>query len=143
TNHNADALTNITAIAQDSYGRRDTNSVTTNLNAMLFSYDENGNMISDGTLAYEYDDENQLTAVYNDVVPSWRSEFVYDGKMRRRIRKEFTWNGSAWVQTNEVRYIYDGNLVIQERDALNAPVVTYTRGKDLAGSLETAGGIGG
>jgi RHS repeat-associated protein len=62
--------------------------------------------------------------------------------MRRRTRKEFTWTGS-WTQTNEVRYVYDGNLVIQERDANNLPSVTYTRGKDLSGSLQGAGGIGG
>jgi hypothetical protein len=37
----------------------------------------------------------------------------------------------------------DANLVIQERDELNAPVVTYARGNDLSGSFEGAGGIGG
>src|SRR5439155_17885049 len=37
----------------------------------------------------------------------------------------------------------DGMLVIQERDANNLPTVTYTRGRDLSGSLEGAGGIGG
>ena len=40
-------------------------------------------------------------------------------------------------------YVYDGNLVVQERDANNLPAVTYTRGKDLSGSLEGAGRIGG
>src|SRR6185437_10996949 len=43
----------------------------------------------------------------------------------------------------EVRYVYDGNLVIQERDLNNLPQVTYTRGTDLSGSLQGAGGIGG
>ena len=33
--------------------------------------------------------------------------------------------------------------VIQERDASNNPTVSYTRGNDLSGSLEGAGGIGG
>ncbi|HEX3718197.1 MAG TPA: RHS repeat-associated core domain-containing protein [Verrucomicrobiae bacterium] len=47
------------------------------------------------------------------------------------------------METNEVRYVYDGNLVIQERDMNNLPQVTYTRGKDLSGSSERAGGIGG
>jgi RHS repeat-associated protein len=47
------------------------------------------------------------------------------------------------VQTNEMRYVYNGNLVIQERDANNVPQVSYTRGKDLSGSFEGAGGIGG
>ncbi len=39
--------------------------------------------------------------------------------------------------------VYDGNLVIQERDINNLPTTTYTRGTDLSGSLERAGGIGG
>jgi RHS repeat-associated protein len=63
--------------------------------------------------------------------------------MRRRITKEFSWNGSAWAQTNEIHYVYDGNLVVQERDANNLPTVTYTRGNDLSGTLQGAGGIGG
>ena len=57
-----------------------------------------------------------------------KAVFVYDGKMRRRVRKEFTWQNSAWVETNEVRYLYDGNLVVQERDSNNVVLVTYTRG---------------
>src|SRR5205807_5844546 len=101
----------------------------------------NGNMTNDSVKSFAYDDENQLIRI--TYTNAWKSEFTYDGKLRRRIRKEFTWSGSAWLQTNEVRYIYDGNLVIQERDSLNAPVVTYTRGKDLSGGFEGAGGIGG
>jgi len=68
---------------------------------------------------------------------------VYDGKLRRRIEKDFTWSGSAWTQTNEIHFVYDGNLVIQERNTNNQPVVTYTRGNDLSGKLQGAGGIGG
>jgi RHS repeat-associated protein len=106
-----------------------------------YSYDQNGNLLSDGTRSFTYDDENQLTNVW--VTNAWRSDFVYDGKMRRRIRREYTWSFGAWLQTNEVRYIYDGNLVIQERDANNLPTVSYTRGRDLSGTLQGAGGIGG
>ena len=47
------------------------------------------------------------------------------------------------MDSSEVHYVYDGNLVIQERDANNLPQVTYTRGADLSGKLEGAGGIGG
>jgi len=130
-----------TAIAKDSYGRSDTNSVTLNLPATnSYSYDLNGNLLSDGTRGFDYDDENQLIRI--TVTNGWKSEFVYDAKMRRRIRREYTWSGS-WVQTNEVHYIYDRNLVIQERDANNLPLATYTRGVDLSGSLQGAGGIGG
>ena len=51
--------------------------------------------------------------------------------------QELTYAGS-------VEYIYDGMRVIQERDGdYNKPQVSYTRGTDLSGSLEGAGGIGG
>jgi RHS repeat-associated protein len=93
--------------------------------------------------SFAYDDENQLIQVW--VPGQWFSQFTYDGKMRRRIRQEYTWSSAIgnWSLTNEVRYVYDGNLVIQERDINNLPTTTYTRGKDLSGSLEGAGGIGG
>jgi RHS repeat-associated protein len=130
-----------TAIAKDAYGRINTNSVTVMQATNIFAYDYNGNLLSDGIRYFTYDDENQLTSV--TVSNAWQSQFVYDGKLRRRILKEFTWNGSSWMQTNEVHYIYDGNVVIQERDANNLPKVTYTRGNDLSGMLQGAGGIGG
>ena len=41
-------------------------------------------------------------------------------------------------------YIYDSWRVIQERDTGgNLPLASYTRGNDLSGNLEGAGGIGG
>jgi RHS repeat-associated protein len=131
-----------TAVAQDSRGRQDTNSITVNLPASVtFQYDANGNLTNDGNRVFEYDFENQLTNVY--VAGQWRSEFRYDGLGRRRVRREYTWQGAAWAPTNEVRYVYDGKLVVQERDINNLPLVTYTRGLDLSSSLAGAGGIGG
>jgi RHS repeat-associated protein len=81
-----------------------------------------------------------LTSV--TVSNGWRSEFTYDGRGRMRVKKEFAWR-SGWSLTNETRFVYDGMLVIQERDALNLPQVSYVRGKDLGGGLQRAGGIGG
>jgi RHS repeat-associated protein len=132
-----------TAIAKDSYGRRDTNSITVNLLATnnAYAYDLNGNLLYDGNRAFAYDDENQLLRV--TVTNQWKTEFAYDGKLRRRITKDYTWSSGAWLQTNEVHYIYDGNLVVQERNTNNLPQVTYTRGNDLSGTLQGAGGIGG
>src|SRR5271157_496539 len=144
---NIPLTTTYTAVAQEGtnnggFGRRATNTVTVNLATNItFQYDANGNLTSDGLRSFAYDDENQLIQVW--VTNQWLSQFTYDGKMRRRIRQEFTWTNSAWVQTNEVYYVYDGNLVIQERDINNLPTTTYTRGKDLSGSLDGAGGIGG
>ena len=143
TNHTLSNGTNtFTAIGKDNLGRIDTNIVTAYLPTnSVFVYDSNGNMVYDGQKAFAYDDENQLIQI--TATNAWKSEFTYDGKMRRRIRKEYTWRSSAWTLTNEAHYIYDGNLVIQERDYNNLAQVTYTRGKDLSGSLEGAGGIGG
>lgn len=58
-------------------------------------------------------------------------------------KKDCAWNGGSWIETNEVRYVYDGYRVIQERHANNLPQVTCTRGIDLSSSLQGAGGIGG
>src|SRR5205823_10100668 len=51
---------------------------------------------------------------------------------------------SDWQFDSETDYIYDGMRVIQERNGTNnTPTVSYTRGNDLSGGLEGAGGIGG
>jgi len=145
TNHTlANGDNTFTAIAKKNSGIAfsDTNVLAAYLPATAnYQYDANGNLLSDGKRGFEYDDENELVAV--TVTNVWRSEFAYDGKMRRRVRREYGWSGSAWSLANEVRYIYDGNLVVQERDDWNTPLVSYTRGRDLSGSMEGAGGIGG
>jgi RHS repeat-associated protein len=135
-------LNGFTAEGWDAQGEHATTSVSVNLpSAVNYSYDARGNLTNDGLRTFEYDAENQLKAV---MVPSaWRSEFEHDGLLRRRVRREYTRSGGGWVKTNEVRYVYDRLLVVQERDTNSAPLVTYTRGNDLSGSLQGAGGIGG
>jgi RHS repeat-associated protein len=147
-----------TAIAQDNVGRKDTNTITYGFGLHpSYSYDANGNLLGESSQvtnnrSFAYDDENQLTSVW--VTNVWRDDFVYDGLLRKRIEKDYGWTGSAWQETNEVRFIYDGYVVIQERDANNLPRVTYTRGLDLGGNespllgqpvdgFQGAGGIGG
>ena len=134
--------TTYTAVASDSLGRGATNTVNVSLaTGVTFQYDGNGNLTNDGWRNFSYDEESQLIQL--SVPGQWKSQFVYDGKMRRRIRTEFNWQSGNWVQTNQVLYVYDGNLPIQERASNNAVLVTYTRGRDLSGSLDGAGGIGG
>jgi RHS repeat-associated protein len=131
-----------TAVAGDSLGRSSTQSITAYLPlSAAYTYDLNGNLLSDGNRCFAYDDENELISVW--ITNVWKSEFEYDGRLRKRVAKEFTWNNSHWLQTNETHYVYDGNMVIQERDGLNLLTKTYTRGNDLSGYLQGAGGIGG
>lgn len=132
----------IAVVGPDSYGRTHTNSVSvTTPSSVDYSYDDNGNLTGDGTRAFSYDDENELIAVED--AGSWKVEYEYDALGRRRIRKEYSWNGSGWDLEDEKRYIYDGRLVIQERNGSNGRLVSYTRGLDLSGTLDGAGGIGG
>src|SRR5436190_20190878 len=84
---------------------------------------------------------NQLTSA--QVAGSCQTDFTYDGKMRLRMRSDYSWNGSTWVFTGATKYVYDGMLVVQERDYNNNPTVTYTRGTDRSGTIQGAGGIGG
>lgn len=131
-----------TAIALDNYGRSDTNAINVYLpSSVTFAYDANGNLLSDGQRYFNYDDENQLTEVI--VTNVTKSNFVYDGLGRRRIRTEAAWTGAAWATNATVRYVYDRNLVVQERDGNNVPLATYARGLDLSGTMQDAGGIGG
>ena len=108
-----------------------------------YTYDLNGNLTSDGSLGYEYDDANRLVRI--TATNQWKSEFIYDALSRRNVRRESTWNSGlgTWNSPSEVRYVWVGMLVMQERDGNNAVKVTYTRGPDLSGTMEGAGGIGG
>jgi YD repeat-containing protein len=80
-----------------------------------FTCDGNGNLTYYGTAGnwqryYTYNAENQLTSV---PVPGYfYTLYTYDGLGRRRVRVEHTWNGSAWVVSQTVRYLYDGMRVI-------------------------------
>jgi RHS repeat-associated protein len=131
-----------TNVAINPYALRATNLLTVNLpvsNTLL--YDNNGNLTNDGMRSFAYDSENELTNV--SAAGQWATAFVYDGLGRRRIVQDFAWQGGSWVKTNEVRYVYDGMLAVQERDSNNVVQVTYTRGSDLSSSIGGAGGIGG
>ena len=61
----------------------------------------NGNLTSDGTRNFGYDDENRLVSVW--VANEWANSFFYDGLQRKRIEKQYTWNG-GWVETNEIHF---------------------------------------
>jgi RHS repeat-associated protein len=137
----ANGQNNFTIVARKPNGTKVTNSVVVNLPTnVTLQYDLNGNLTNDGTRSFAYSAENQLTNLF--VVGGWQSVFIYDGLGRRRISRDYTWNG-GWVLTNEVHYVYDGMLPVQELDTNSNVLVTYTRGLDLSSSRAGAGGIGG
>jgi len=72
-----------------------------------FTYDDNGNLLSDGVRTFEWDAENRLTAVTKG---SHRSEFGYDGIGRRVLITEKD-NGTV---SSRKRYIWIGDSIVQE-----------------------------
>jgi RHS repeat-associated protein len=72
-------------------------------------------------------------------------EFSYDGQSRRIGKKVSNWDGTTWVVSSNVVFLYDGWNLIAEMDALNSNAVvrTYVWGLDLSGSMQGAGGVGG
>jgi len=116
---------------------------------VAFTHDARGNLLNDGQPLLAYDAEDQLTSIRvppTATAAGWETQFVYDGLGRLRIRREITVpaTGSTTARTtNQVRYLYDGFTAVQERDGNNAVLATYTRGNDLSGSPQGAGGIGG
>ncbi len=98
-------------------------------------HDANGNLVSDGTFTYVWDDENRLVSVLCGGEVKLENE--YDTQSRR-VRKT--------TQTTTHTFIYDGwNLVKETIVATNgqAEVVDYMWGRDLSGTLQGAGGVGG
>jgi len=117
-----------------------------------FSHDNNGNRTQRtgaGTFVeYQYDDENQLVSARTDTSGTpegsrWRTDWTYDARGRIRLKSEYIWLSGSWYPNGTIRYVYDGMRVIQQRSSSNASQVTYTRGPDMSGTWEGAGGIGG
>ena len=90
---------------------------------------------------YLYDEENRLIEVDTPSNPAIaKTVSVYDG-LSRRVEKRTYNAGGALISTT--RYLYDGLLPIAEYDSGNNLQNTYTRGLDLSGTMQGAGGIGG
>ena len=114
-----------------------TDTSTVVLGDTAYTHDANGNLTSDATFLYQYDLANQLTNVIRKADNSVVLQCRYDALGRRveAIRSDGTVD----------RYVYfpGSFLVLAVLDETNAPKEYYTRGPDLSGTLDSAGGIGG
>jgi len=64
-------------------------SIAPALAAVTYAYDANGNMTSDGTNCYEYNEANQLKKVKNCGNNQTIAEYVYDYQGNRKIKKQY------------------------------------------------------
>ena len=117
----------------------------------VFTYDADGNMLTDGRWDYFYDAENQLIrmetgglAVTAGVLER-KLEFKYDYLNRRIEKKVYTWNGSSWTPDSTVKFIYKSgeHCLLAELDTSNNVLRSYFWGLDLTDTLYGAGGTGG
>ena len=99
------------------------------------SYDTDGNLLSDGVFTFTYDAANRLKTISSNGVLLVTN--FYDAKSRR-VRK-------VTPEATTTIFYDDWNL-IEERIAYTngtASAIRYYWGKDLSGTLQGAGGIGG
>ncbi|HCI45358.1 MAG TPA: hypothetical protein DE315_07520 [Candidatus Omnitrophica bacterium] len=90
-----------------------------NVGGTAYSYDNNGNLISDGTNAYTYDELNHLLVFSNGIT---NASYQYDA-FDRRVSK--TVNGTATY------FIYDGDEVIAEYNSSGGLEAEYVYGDQL------------
>lgn len=116
-----------------------------------FTYDEDGNLTSDGIWTYTWDAENRLgrmtttSAAVMGGYPNREIDFRYDYLGRRVEKKVFDLTNSQTLTTR--RFIYEGWNLIAEytvTPAQNALVMirSYTWGLDIARTFTDAGGVG-
>ena len=100
------------------------------------SYDDDGNMLTNGVFSFAWDGENRLIGVLSNGV--FLATHTYDHQSRR-IRKV------SCGGTITLRFVYDDlNLISETSIADFATISThFIWGLDLSGNLQGAGGVGG
>ncbi len=114
----------------------------------VFYYDLDGNLTNDGRWTYTWDAENRLTKVEsltgNPTASKRRVAWEFDGKGRRVRQTTFDGSSGSYVATEDLKFVADGWRHIAELNATNNALLrSYSWGKDLSGSLDGAGGVGG
>ena len=111
------------------------------------AYDVDGNLVEDGRFRYRWNAESRLVAVDpKAIVPgAKRLEFGYDYLGRRFIKKVFVFDGTQFMPSETIHFVYDGWNMIRETKTNETTSVDrfYVWGLDLSRSLQGAGGVGG
>ena len=111
----------------------------TAVNNTAFTYDADGNLLSDGVFTYGYDTMNQLVSVEDG---THRKVFSYDFMGRRIVSESYAKANGEWGLTERRRYIYwEWNVIAEYVNGVKAK--TYVWGEDMSGTLQGAGGVGG
>ncbi len=93
----------------------------TNLSGQAFTYDANGNLLSDGQRNYTWDAEDRLIGITYPAQSGKATTFVYDGLSRRMAITSTPAGGGAATTS----YIWCGPRPCQARTASNAVTRSY------------------
>jgi RHS repeat-associated protein len=112
-----------------------------------FTYDADGNLLTDGRWTNTWDGEGRLIRAEtlpgtSSNVPRQRLEFVYDS-VGRRIKKTSLsgYVGGNYTLTNVTLQLWDGWLPVMEK--ANGLTNRFCYGLDLSGTIQGAVGVGG
>ena len=117
-----------------------------------FSYDQDGNLITDGRWTYGWNGENQLATMQTnqDAISAGGERvqltFTYDSRHRRIAKSVQAWVNGSWVSRRSLTYLYDEgcNLLVEADLAkTQSDWSRYLWGIDLMGGRTNPGGIGG
>ena len=100
-----------------------------------FTYDLDGNLLTNGVFSYAYGADNRLSSVSSNGVLLVTNFYDAQG---RRVRKIVSHGGT---EAQRFDYLYDGWLLV--RETATGLSTDYVWGKDLSGTLQGAGGVGG
>jgi RHS repeat-associated protein len=114
-------------------------------------HDADGNLIEDARNRYTWNADNNLVRV-EARDGSLRLDYVYDYQSRRTVRVETTSPGKDTESRRTTYYLYDDwNLLAELESSTGSGASEFglrvssflTWGRDLSGSLQGAGGVGG
>ena len=116
-------------------------------------HDLDGNLLEDTRNTYTWNADNNLIRV-DAKDGSLRLDYVYDHQSRRTVRIETKQPGTENEAQRTTYYLYDAWNLVAEHSAVTGhgagvmgkeadSVRYYTWGRDLSGSLQGAGGVGG
>ena len=121
------------------------------------SYDNSGNLVSDGRWNYKWNARQRLSemetteAAISAGAPKEKYVYTYDWKHRKIKAQRYLWNAEtgengAWALVSENRRYYDEwNLIyeVTENGYTGTTSNKYYYGGDIAGSLYSTGGTSG
>jgi len=120
--------------------------------ALAVTHDLDGNLLEDARHRYTWNADNNLVRV-DAKDGTERLEYVYDYQSRRTARTEIRHPGTKNEEQKTTFYLYDNWNLLAEIDAHPTkgeletsnfkPATLYSWGRDLSGSLQGAGGVGG